>query len=201
MAVVNKHAALRRHAVVDVACDHCGNSVRLPRVNDRMRDVLIQMGYYRGFLRELNLLERTERLFANFSDSRHQLIAEHLHLSPNDATTAADEAFERALGEDPELHQFLNRCGFLLPVRLTFVRESVTSYSKRVEEFRLPCTVALHREIVWGARGPVVLGVDLADKRSDLLAEGRLFDLDDSLVAGVAIVRRAYDLFRPGPLV
>jgi hypothetical protein len=97
------------------------------------------MGYYCGFLRELDLLERAQRLFARFPDSRHPLVAEYLHLDPSEVPTAADEAFERALSEDAELREFLSRSGFLLSARLKFVRESVASYTGRVEEFRVPC--------------------------------------------------------------
>jgi hypothetical protein len=139
VSIVDKRGALRQTAVVPVFCDGCGMTSELPRATDRMRDALIHMGYYREFFHELELLERTELLFARFPESRHPLVAEHLHIRPSEVATSADEEFERALGVDAELHEFLGRCGFLLPARLQFVRESVASYSARLHEFRVHC--------------------------------------------------------------
>jgi hypothetical protein len=127
VSFVDKYGALRRHKVVPVICDECGQRPNMPRPNERTRDALIQTGYYRGFVHELEMLERTERLSARFSNSRHPLIAGHLHLRPSEVPTAADEGFERALREDAELHEFLTRCGFLLPARLKVVRQSLES--------------------------------------------------------------------------
>ena len=47
-----------------VFCDECGLQFDMPRADKRTQDALIETGYYRGFLRELELLERTGRLFA-----------------------------------------------------------------------------------------------------------------------------------------
>jgi len=96
------------------------------------------MGYYRWFLRELDLLQRTERLFARFPNSLHPLIVQHLHLEV--APAGDDEAFEQALKEDAELHEFL-KMSFWLPRRLEFIRESVDSFAKRKRfgEFLVQC--------------------------------------------------------------
>jgi hypothetical protein len=141
VAIVDKRQAIRRHMVLPVVCDRCGDTSRLTRAEEPTRAALLQMGYYRGFLRELELLERAERLFARFPGSRHPLIAEHLDLQPGAVPTALDEEFERALREDAELHEFLTGSPFLLAARLQVVRESVASYSGRVAEFQVACPV------------------------------------------------------------
>jgi hypothetical protein len=139
MPIVDKREALRRHVVLPVVCDRCGQATRLTRVEEPTRVALIQMGYYRGFLRELDLLERAERLFARFPGCRHPLIAEHLELPPGEAYAGEDAEFERALGEDAELHEFLKQASFVLPARLEVVRASVASFSGRVAEFQVAC--------------------------------------------------------------
>jgi hypothetical protein len=103
------------------------------------RNALIDTGRHRAALRELELLERTERLFARFPESRHHVVVEHLHLRSSKIPTEADEGFERALREDAELHTFLTHCRFLLPARLEGVRRGLASDAGRVEEFRVPC--------------------------------------------------------------
>ncbi len=138
MSIVDKHGALSRMPFVPVFCDSCGQASELTCVSEQTRNALIQMGNYRELRRELELLERTERLFARFPNSRHRLVAEHLHLRPNEVPTTADEAFERALGEDAELREFLTHCGFLLTARLEFVRTSVASYTNW-QHFLIPC--------------------------------------------------------------
>lgn len=128
MSIVNKHRALRQLGIVAVICDRCGHTTEADCTEDQICDALIQRGRHRGFVVELDLLERTERLFACFPESRHRIIAEHLHFMPNNLPTLADEDFERALAADKELSDFLTRCKFLLPARLKFVREQVESY-------------------------------------------------------------------------
>lgn len=135
MALIRKLPALLRHDIVPVFCDRCGAATHLSRVDEDTAQCLIATGYYRSSVRELDLLQRTERLFARFPHSRHLTIVQHLHLNGPDA---ADEEFDRALREDKELQAFL-QMGFLLPVRLKAVQESVTSSSKSIKHYRVPC--------------------------------------------------------------
>lgn len=139
MSVVDKHGALRQHSVVPVVCAQCTYATELPRPAGQTCSALIETSYYRGFVSELYLLERTRLLFDRFPRSRHPVMAEHLHLDPNEVPTAVDAEFERALRRDAELLKFLTQGSFLLPRRLQFVRQSVSDYERRAQEFRVPC--------------------------------------------------------------
>lgn len=95
-------------------------------------------GYFRSFAAELALLERFETLCASFPESRHPLISEHLPL-PRRVSPETDHEVDLALEADQELCEFLKKTGFLLSVRIGFVREAVASYKAQLTASRIPC--------------------------------------------------------------
>ena len=98
---------------------------------------------------ELVLLQRTQELFDEFSNSRHPVKVAKSSLKTKENQYAApvsepDPDFENALQSDQELMHFLRpptgSSSFYLPARLNGVKEGVENFATLIKKDAVRCT-------------------------------------------------------------